>query len=380
MIKNRAFLWFALFSALGAVSAQMATARSLAPGHVPKVVPQLTAIGDLPDQTQLKLAIGLPLHNTQALQTLLHDLYDPASPLYHHYLTPAEFTARFGPTEQDYQAVTAFAQAHHLAVTGTHPNRMLLDVSGASSDVGKAFAIHLRRYNRPNGTGEFYAPDTEPVAPDDVPILDISGLSNYRPPHPLVRQNMHPDKAHPDAGSGPSGNYMGGDFRAAYTPGVSLTGTGQIVGLVEFDGFYASDISSYESQAGLLAVPVDTVLLDSYSGAPTTGSDSGNPEVSLDIEMSVSMAPGLSEIISYEAGPYGSPNDILNRIVSDNLAKTVACCWSWVGGPAPRPTDTLRTWPRKASPSFAPRATATPTPPVNWTRPPMTTPLRTAPT
>jgi subtilase family serine protease len=277
----------------------------------------------------MNLAIGLPVRNSQALQTLLRELYDPASPSYHHFLTPAEFTAQFGPDKDQYQAVVAFAQAHHLTVTGSHPNRMLLDVSGAAADVEKSFGIHLRRYQRPGGTGEFFAPDTEPTAPDDVPILDVSGLSNYRPPHPLI----HRGKARPHAGSGSGGTYMGGDFRAAYVPGVSLNGAGQTVGLVEFDGFYASDISSYETKAGLPAVPVQTVLLDSYSGKPTTGSDSGNPEVSLDIEMAVSMAPGLSGIISYEAGPYGTPNDILSRMVSDNLAKTLACCWSWGGGP-----------------------------------------------
>ena len=38
-------------------------------------------------------------------------------PNYHHYLTPEQFTERFGPTEQDYQAVIAFAKANGLTVT-----------------------------------------------------------------------------------------------------------------------------------------------------------------------------------------------------------------------------------------------------------------------
>ncbi len=40
---------------------------------------------------------------------------------------------------------------------------------------------------------------------------------------------------------------MGDDFRAAYVPGTSLTGAGQTVGLLQFDGFYPSDIAAYES-------------------------------------------------------------------------------------------------------------------------------------
>ena len=53
----------------------------------------------------MKLAIGLPLRNQEALTNLLQQLYDPSSPNYRHYLTPEEFTAQFGPTEQDYQKV-----------------------------------------------------------------------------------------------------------------------------------------------------------------------------------------------------------------------------------------------------------------------------------
>src|SRR5215813_9657025 len=105
--------------------------------------------------------------------------------------------------------------------------------------------------------------------------------------------------AAPLTGSGPGGNYVGNDFRAAYVPGVSLTGSGQTVGLLEFDGYVANDIASYESQAGLPAVPLSNVLLDSFDGS--AGQNSA--EVSLDIEMAVSMAPGLSSVVVYEDQP-----------------------------------------------------------------------------
>jgi hypothetical protein len=265
----------------------------------------------------------------------MRDVYDPASPVYHHFLTPDEFAAQFGPTAEQYQAIIAFARSHHLAVTRTHSNRMLLNVSGAASDVGKAFGVHLRTYHRPAGDGDFFAPDAEPSVAEDVPILDISGLSNYRLPHPMIRGSAPLNRlagARPNAGSAPGGAYMGGDFRAAYVPGVSLNGAGQTIGLVEFDGFYASDITSYESKAGLAAVPLQTVLLDGYNGVPTE--DGGNDEVSLDIELVVSMAPGLSKVMVYEAGPYGAPNDILNCMATDNQVKQLACCWTWGGGPS----------------------------------------------
>lgn len=326
-----------IFAAAGLSMTCLAGQKQLAPGHVPPIVKQLQPTGELPGQAQLTLAIGLPLRNTAGLDSLLREIYDPASPSYHHYLTAEEFARQFGPTDEQYQAVAAFAASNHLSVVGTHNNRMLLDVSGAVSDIGRTFSIHLKTYKRPNGQGSFYAPDTEPSVPENAPILDVSGLSNYKPPQPMAilkRPLDNASQAQPQGGSGPSGTYMGNDFRAAYVPGVALTGAGQVVGLLEFDGFYAKDITNYETQAGLPAVPVQTVLLDGYNGTPTKGANSGNPEVSLDIEMAIAMAPGLTEIISYEAGPSGTPNDILNRMASDNLAKELSSSWTWSGGPS----------------------------------------------
>ena len=57
-------------------------------GHVPAVVSKLQAMGLLPATTNLNLAIGLPLRNREALTNLLREIYDPASPNFHHYLTP----------------------------------------------------------------------------------------------------------------------------------------------------------------------------------------------------------------------------------------------------------------------------------------------------
>ncbi len=331
-----------LLAAVIALAAQGATAqqgqRQYLHGHVPRQAAHLQPTGRLSSSARLNLAIGLPLRNREALTSLLQQVYDPASPLYHQYLTPEQFAERFGPTEQDYEAVIAFARANGLAVSGTHPNRVLLDVNGAVADIERAFHLTLRLYAHPKENRSFYAPDAEPSVDLAVSILDISGLDNYTLPHPANLRPVPVDQqrnATPNAGSGPSGAYMGNDFRAAYVPGVTnLTGAGQMVGLVQFDGYYAADITAYETQAGLPSVTLQTVLLDGYNGVPTTGANSGNPEVSLDIEMAISMAPGLSKVILYEAGPYGTPNDILSRIATDNQAKQLSCSWGWGGGPS----------------------------------------------
>ncbi len=113
-------------------------------------------------------------------------------------------------------------------------------------------------------------------------------------------------------------------------PGVTLNGAGQTVGLLQFDGYYSNDIATYESQAGLPSVTLTNVPVDGGVGTP----GSGVTEVSLDIEMAISMAPGVSRIIVYEA-PNPSPwPDLLNRMANDNLAKQISSSWSG-GGPDP---------------------------------------------
>ena len=305
-----------------------AIAQQILPGHVPEAVSRLRLqpTDRLPGTNQLALAIGLPLRNQETLTNLLQRLYDPASPDYHHYLTPAQFAEAFGPTKEAYQAVTAFAIAHGLKVIATHSNRVLLDVAGSVSEIESAFHVHLRTYAHPREKRVFYAPDAEPSLELVTPVLHISGLDNYRLPQPMNLKKRPPagvTGAVPATGSGPSGAYLGNDFRAAYVPGLALTGTGQSVGLLEFDsGYYQSDITNYEALAGLPNVPVKAELLDGYDGGPGNGND----EVSLDIEMAISMAPGLASVIVYEGS---TTDDILNQMATDNLAKQLSASWTY---------------------------------------------------
>ena len=300
-------------------------------GHVPGAIARfnLQPLGRLPATNRLNLAIGLPLRNQDALDKLLQQIYDPASPNFHHYLTPEEFTENFGPTEKDYQRVIDFANASGLTVTRTYSNRVVLDVSGPVAGIEQAFRINLNSYRHPTKNRTFFAPDAEPSVDADVPILDISGLNNFSLPHPNLQPKPQNQSATitPKSGSGPNGNYWGSDFRNAYLPGVSIAGSGQVVGVLEFDGYYSNDIVSYENQSGLPVVPLQNSLLDGVSGTPGfSGIADAVVEVSLDIEVAIAMAPGLSKLIVYEGT---TPNDILSQMAGDNRAKQLSSSWSW---------------------------------------------------
>lgn len=345
-----AFLYF-----FGLVLSANAANHQQLKAHVPAAVKQLTPIQRLHDQHTLHLAIDLPLRDQKGLDALLQQIYDPANPLYHHYLTPQQFTERFGPTQQDYETVKAWAKSNGLQVTRSHLNRVVLNVSGTAAAVERALHLNLNVYKHPTENRTFFAPDAEPSFDLDVQIQNISGLEDYYRRKPSLRLKSAANGSPPLAanqlsaipangrssthstatmtpagtGSGTSGSYLGLDFRAAYVPGTTLAGAGQNVALVQFDGFWINDITAYAVQAGISMPNITVIPIDGGVSSPT----SDNSEVCLDIEMVMSMATNVSRIYVYEEPNDGSPwEDILSQIVNDNLCKQISC--SWFGGSA----------------------------------------------
>ena len=163
-----------------------AAERQVVHGHIPRVVTELhlQTVGRFPSTNRLRLAIGLPLRNREGLDRLLQQIYDPTSINYHHYLTPQQFAEMFGPTEQDYKTVIAFAMANGFTVTATHPNRVVLDVEGDVAVIEKTLHVAMWNYQHPKEARTFYAPNVEPSLDLAVPVLNIEGLDNYELPHP----------------------------------------------------------------------------------------------------------------------------------------------------------------------------------------------------
>ena len=311
----------------GLMTANAAPGWKVLNGHVPAVVRKLSPVGRLPDSQELHLAIGLPLRDPAGLDELLRQLYDPASTNFHKFFQPAELAAKFGPTESDYQAVRQFAESNGLVVVATYSNRMVLNVKGSAADIERAFQIRLNRYRHPVVAREFYAPDSEPSVPADLKIISVEGLNDFSRPRPAGLKLKAPT-ARPlsFSGTGPGHEYAGNDFRNAYVPGTALTGAGQTVAVLEYSDYYKLDITNYENVVGALNgatnyVPLTNVVVGGV--VPGTG---GDDEVSLDIEMAIAIAPGLSRVMVYEEN--NADSSVLSRIQSDNIAKQVSSSWT----------------------------------------------------
>jgi subtilase family serine protease len=298
--------------------------------HVRPVVSsgQAAQVGVLPPTQRLNLAITLPLRNQGELTSLLGRLYDPSSSDYRHFLSVAQFTKQFGPTVQDYQTVVNFAKANGFTVTDMPPNRMLVDINGSVAQIEKAFQVVMKVYQHPTENRTFYSPDREPSLNLSVPVTHIAGLNDFSIPHSKLKR-APAGQIHSNAsGSGPGGAYLGSDMRAAYYGGTALTGTGQAVGLVEFDGYNMSDVTStFDGQSN--SVAINNVLIDGAS----PGSDGDDGEQVLDIVQAASMAPGMTQVRVYIAPGTTSigvgDTDMFNKMATENITKQISCSWGW---------------------------------------------------
>jgi subtilase family serine protease len=317
--------------------------RRVLPGHVPGGLKSLHAIGRLPPTNRIHLSLALPLRDRDILTNLLAATYDPSSANYRHYLTPGEFARRFGPAENDYEALIQFAQTNGLEIIRRHDNRLLLHVAGQVSDVERAFQVTLRTYPHPTEPREFFAPDAEPSVDARLAVLSILGLDNLATLRSALHTNMAGQSFSPAVGSGQGGSFLGGDFKRAYAPGTTLNGAGQMLGLVEFDGYDPTAIADYEQAAGLPSVRLVTVLLDGATGAVSTNFIAVH-ETEADIEMAVAMATGLTAVVVFEApdslplmGNGLSPyfGDVLGAMVSSNQIKQFSSSWGYEGSPNP---------------------------------------------
>jgi len=327
-----------LATALFFVMEGQAQAQSVMTRHMRPAVTggQAKFVNRLPGTQTLRLDLVLPLRDPAGLEDFLQRVYDPTSPVYRHFLTVPEFTERFGPTQEDYDAVVAFAKASGFNVVGGSRDGFDVQVEGSVTNIEAAFNVSMGVYRHPTEDRAFYAPDREPTLPLPFPLWHISGLDNYSIPRPaLVRRNLSV-KSNTTTGSCPSGSYCGSDMRAAYYGTGSLTGTGQNLGLLEYYGYDIADVNTYFANAGQTNnVPIDGISTDGTSLGCLEAQRCDDTEQTLDITQAISMAPGLSALYVF----VGSTDTAILSSMSTNTPLCAQLSSSWTWSPSDPRTD-----------------------------------------
>jgi kumamolisin len=286
----------------------------------------------------MQLVIVLPLRDQAGLDAFLHGLYDPASSSYRQFLTVPEFTERFGPSQENYDAVIRLAEANGLAVVGTSRNRMNVEIKGTVENIEKAFHLTMGVYQHPTENRTFYSPDREPTVDLPFPLWHISGLDNYSIPHPAgLHKNPNPGmRSNATTGSGPSSSFLGSDMRAAYYGATALTGSGQSLGLLEYYGTDLSDLDTYFKNAGETNnVPITLLSTDGTSTSCLESKGCDDTEQTLDMTQAIGMAPGLSSLVMY----VGSTDSAIFNAMATASPLNAQLSSSWTWSPADPGTD-----------------------------------------
>lgn len=255
------------------------------------------------------------------LERLLAEQQDPASPQYHHWLSPQEFGARFGMASTDLEKVQSWLEQEGLSVERVSPSRNMIRFSGTVGQIERAFQTEMHYYTTRRGT--HFAPSTELSVPAAMAgaVEGVRNLSDFRP------RPMHV-KSRAAFTSGQSGNsyFAPGDIAITYDIeplySAGIDGTGQSIAVVGQSAIKTSDIENFETAAGLPKKDPVIVLVPGSGSSTTVAGDEG--ESDLDVEWAGAIAKGATIHFVYTGNDTNfNAFDAIQYAIYQNIGKIV---------------------------------------------------------
>lgn len=226
-----------------------------------------------------------------ALEQLLAEQQDPASPNYHNWLTPETYAERFGPSAADVDKIGAWLRSQGFTVRYTARGRDFISFSGAASRVEAALHTEIHRYQVGAETHFANATDVSLPAAIEPMVAGILGLHDFHPKAP--RKQAKPD--YTDNGT----DYLvPDDFATIYNVApmyqYGYTGAGQSIAIVGQSDLDPADIADFRSSFGLPPTDIQMIPTGTYPGI-----NSDEIEADLDLEWSGAVARWASLIYVY---------------------------------------------------------------------------------
>ncbi|HEX8814326.1 MAG TPA: S53 family peptidase [Terriglobales bacterium] len=290
-------------------------------------------VGRLPESQVMRIDVVLALRDRAGLENFLKEIYDPSNAAYRQFVTVKEFTQRFGPSQEDYDAFIRFANANGFEVAGGSRDAMDIQLRGSVATIEAAFHVKMNLYRDPIEGRDFYAPDQEPTIDLPFQLWHVSGLDNYSIPRPQLMRRPAGVRRAATTGSCPQQAFCGSDMRAAYYEGTSLTGKGQYIGLLEFEGYDIADVNTYYKNAKQTRTAA--IVGVSTDGSPlkclaSEGCD--DLEQTIDMTQALGMAPGVTSLYVFVGA---TDTAMLGSMSSHSpLPLNLSSSWSW-GPPDP---------------------------------------------
>ena len=340
-------------SAAGAGAAAPTGTRVVAPK--PLIPRGATRLGPVSASATVSGSVVLQPRDAGALTRFISQVTDRRSPLFHHYLAPGAFAAKFGPTPESVAAVEAQLRASGLTVTSVARDGLVIDFTAPAQRVETAFRTGLARYRLADGSiGRARTAPVKVPAAIAKYVTSVVGLDTTVKlrPSAILRarasgRTTHlaakaPTFTHPPGSptacsdatataeelGGLTDDQIANAYGAFGLYGAGDLGAGQHIAIFELEPFATSDLSAFDTcyfgatQAAAMLSRVHTINVD---GGPGIGGGSG--ESILDIQDVSAFAPGANIDVYQAPNTSFASFDQYAKIVNDDVDQIVSTSW-----------------------------------------------------
>jgi subtilase family serine protease len=239
-----------------------------------------------------RMMLVLKSSRQQELDALVASQHDPKSPLFHKWLTPAEFGARFGASSADLDRISQWLGQHGFKVEEIPSGKRLVIFSGTAGQVAEAFHTEMHRYTVRGE--EHIANAQDPQIPASLAgvVEGIVSLHDFRRAPAMTARRLL--GARPQMTSGSSHYLFPADYAVIYDLNslysAGTTGTGVSIAIAGRSDINLDDVTQFRSASGL-AANSPTVLFEGSDPGIVSGDQD---ESTLDVEWAGAVAPGAA--------------------------------------------------------------------------------------
>jgi subtilase family serine protease len=305
--------------------------------------------GRLASGTKLQ-GVSIYFSRTQSqeadLKTLMAAQQNPASPLYHQWLTPEQFASRFGMSDADLAKVESWLEQQGFSVDSVGRSKNMIRFSGTAGQVESAFSTELHTYavKTSKGVESHFAPSTALSVPSALAgvVETVRNLDDFRPrSHVVVSKNARTKPNFTLDFQGTQSLFFApGDIATVYDLNkeyqAGYMGTGQTIAIVGQSAIINSDLEAFWSAAGITREDPAPFLV-AGSGTPTVQADGDETESDLDLEWSGAIAKGANLDFVYTGnnsnyGAFDSIQYAIDNRIGTIISSSYGDCETDLGG------------------------------------------------
>jgi subtilase family serine protease len=270
--------------------------------------------GAAPDGMQLdrmQLVLQRSPDQETALRQLIAQMHAPGSPNYHQWLTPDQFGAQFGSSDQDIATIESWLGSHGFAVSKVNPGKGSLEFSGSVAQLREAFHTQIHKYVVNGETHYSNANDPQIPAALAPVIGGFASLNNFRPRsylQKLGKASLDPT-THQVTPSWTWGSNINpyyvlapGDFAVQYDLQplytANVNGAGQSIAIINESNINVDLVNQFRTLFGLPANPPQVIIDGNDPGVDGVNNPDGpnyaSVEAYLDVEWAGAVAPNAT--------------------------------------------------------------------------------------